>query len=45
LNEALRKRESEIAGVRKQLADINEREAIRMEELEREAEYFKNILK
>jgi hypothetical protein len=31
--------------MRKQLSEINEREAVRMEELEKEAEYFKNILK
>jgi hypothetical protein len=31
--------------MRKQLMDINEREAVRMEELEKEAEFFKNILK
>ena len=31
--------------MRRQLSDINEREATRMEDMEREAEYFKNILK
>jgi hypothetical protein len=45
LNDALRKRESDIEAARKQLSDINEREALRMEELEREAQFFKNILK
>jgi hypothetical protein len=31
--------------MRRQLGEINEREAVRMEELEKEAEFFKNILK
>jgi hypothetical protein len=41
----LRKRETDIETMRRQLMDINEREAVRMEELEKEAEFFKNILK
>jgi hypothetical protein len=41
----LRKRENDIETMRRQLMDINEREAVRMEELEKEAEFFKNILK
>ena len=41
----LRKRENDIETMRKQLMEINEREAVRMEELEKEAEFFKNILK
>jgi len=41
----LRKRETDIEIMRRQLMDINEREAVRMEELEKEAEFFKNILK
>jgi uncharacterized protein involved in exopolysaccharide biosynthesis len=45
MNEALKKREADIESMRRQLAEINEREAVRMEELEREAEFFKNILK
>lgn len=45
LNEALRRREADIEGARKQLSEINDREALRMEELEREAQFFKNILK
>lgn len=31
--------------MRRQLGEINDREAVRMEEMEREAEYFKNILR
>lgn len=31
--------------MKRQLFEINERESIRMEELEKEAEFFKNILK
>ncbi len=45
MQEALRKRETDIENMRKQLMDINEREALRMEELEKEAEFFKNILR
>jgi uncharacterized protein involved in exopolysaccharide biosynthesis len=45
MNETLKKREAEIEAMRRQLFEINEREAVRMEELEREAEFFKNILK
>lgn len=41
----MRKRENDIETMRRQLMDINEREAVRMEELEKEAEFFKNILK
>jgi len=41
----LRKRETDIETMRRQLMEINEREAVRMEELEKEAEFFKNILK
>lgn len=41
----MRKRETDIETMRRQLMDINEREAVRMEELEKEAEFFKNILK
>jgi uncharacterized protein involved in exopolysaccharide biosynthesis len=45
LNDALKKRETDIEHLRRQLFELNEREAFRMEELEREAEFFKNILK
>jgi hypothetical protein len=45
LQDQLRKREGDIEIMRRQLSDINEREATRMEDMEREAEYFKNILK
>lgn len=45
MNEALKKREADIESMRRQLFEINEREAVRMEELEKEAEFFKNILK
>ena len=41
----MRKRETDIETMRRQLMEINEREAVRMEELEKEAEFFKNILK
>ena len=41
----MRKRENDIETMRRQLMDINEREAVRLEELEKEAEFFKNILK
>ena len=41
----MRKRENDIETMRRQLMDINEREAVRMEDLEKEAEFFKNILK
>ena len=45
LNESLLKKEQEIENLKKTLSDLNEREAQRMEELEREAEFFKNIIK
>ena len=45
MNDALRKRDLDIERLRKHLSEVNEREAVRMEELEREAQFFKNILK
>ncbi len=45
LNESLAKKEAEIEGLKRTLMELNEREAQRMEELEKEAEFFKNILK
>jgi hypothetical protein len=45
LNESLAKKEQEIDSLKKTLMELNEREALRMEELEKEAEFFKNILK
>ena len=45
LNESLQRKENEVDGLKKQLMDLNEREAQRMEDLEKEAEFFKNILK
>ena len=45
LNESLAKKEAEIEGLKRTLMELNEREAHRMEELEKEAEFFKNILK
>ena len=45
LNESLQKKEQEIENLKKTLIDLNQREAQRMEDLEKEAEFFKNILK
>jgi hypothetical protein len=45
LTDALRKREMDIEGLRTQLLEINEREHVRMDELQRESEYFKQIIK
>ncbi len=45
LGESLARKEQEIEQLKKTLFDLNEREAQRMEDLEKEAEYFKNILK
>jgi hypothetical protein len=45
LTESLNRKESEIENLKRTLMDLNEREAQRMEELEKEAEFFKNILK
>ena len=45
LNESLQRKEHEVDNLKKQLMDLNEREAQRMEDLEKEAEFFKNILK
>ena len=45
LNEQLSRKEQEVEGLKKQLMELNEREAQRMEDLEKEAEFFKNILK
>ena len=45
LNESLLRKESEIENLKRTLMELNEREAQRMEDLEKEAEFFKNILK
>lgn len=45
LNESLNRKEQEIDNLKKTLIELNEREAQRMEDLEKEAEFFKNILK
>ena len=45
LSEALGRKEQEIEGLKRTLEELNEREQQRMEELEKEAEFFKNILK
>jgi len=44
LSESLSRKETEIEGLKKTLRDLNERESQRMEDLEKEAEFFKNIL-
>ena len=45
LNESLTRKEQEIETLKKTLVELNERETQRMEDLEKEAEFFKNILK
>ncbi len=44
LSESLSRKEAEIDSLKKTLRDLNEREAQRMEYLEKEAEIFKNTL-
>ena len=45
MNESLARKEQEIENLKRTLVELNEREAQRMEELEKEAEFFRNILK
>ena len=44
LTESLNQKENEIERLKATLVDLNQREAQRMQDLEKEAEYFKNIL-